>query len=42
MDATTHFNTDQPAVKLKLEPLEAASPVPRAVVYGDMWVVEGA
>jgi hypothetical protein len=42
MDAITHLNTDQPAVKLKLELLEAATPVPRAVVYGDMWVVEGA
>ena len=42
MEAITHLNTDQPAVKLKLELLEAATPVPRAVVYGDMWVVEGA
>ena len=42
MKAITQLNTDHPAVKLKLDLLEAATPVPRAVVYGDMWAVEGA
>ena len=42
MEAITQLDTDQPAVKLKLDLLEAAMPVSRAVVYGDMWEVEGA
>ncbi len=29
-------------MKLKLDLLEAATPAPRAIVFGDMWVVEGA
>jgi hypothetical protein len=36
------LNTGHPGVQLKLDLLEAATPVPRAVVYGDMWRVEGA
>lgn len=42
MNALTQLSTDHPAVKLKLGLLEAATPLPRAVVYGDMWGVEGA
>lgn len=42
MSAIAHLNTDNPGVQLKLDLLEAATPAPRAVVYGDMWVVEGA
>jgi hypothetical protein len=39
---SNQLNTGHPGVKLKLDLLEAATPVPRAVVYGDMWRVEGA
>jgi hypothetical protein len=42
MGATTRLATEHPGVKLKLDLLEAATPLPRAVVYGDMWGVEGA
>lgn len=42
VEAMSQLNTDDPAVRLKLDLLEAATPVARAVVYGDMWGVEGA
>jgi hypothetical protein len=42
MEAMTQLSADHPSVKLKLDLLEAATPMPRAVVYGDMWRVEGA
>jgi hypothetical protein len=37
-----NLSSEHPAVKLKLDLLEAVTPAERAVVYGDMWVVEGA
>jgi hypothetical protein len=40
--ATAQLQTEHPAVKLKLDLLERATPASRAVVYGDMWGVEGA
>jgi hypothetical protein len=42
VNTVARLSTDNPAVKLKLDLLEAATPVTRAVVYGDMWGVEGA
>lgn len=40
--ALAQLNAEQPPVRLKLELLEAATPAQSAVVYGDMWMVEGA
>lgn len=39
---TDRLDTAHPAVKLKLDLLEGATPARHAIVYGDMWVVEGA
>lgn len=36
------LDTSDPAVQLKLAALDAATPARDAVVFGDMWVVEGA
>jgi hypothetical protein len=40
--AVSRLNRDDPAVELKLDLLDRALPAADAVVFGDMWVVEGA
>jgi hypothetical protein len=40
--AESRLNREEPAVRLKLDLLDRALPAADAIVFGDMWVVEGA
>ncbi len=42
MPAESRLALEDPAVRLKLELLERALPAREAIVFGDMWVIEGA
>jgi hypothetical protein len=42
MPAKSRLDLEDPAVQIKLDLLERATPAQDAIVYGDMWVIEGA